>query len=107
MNCIQEIEFKECEDVKCVGADVEVENEGKLLSVPVYLREVCPCREVIVGVIVYVAGEVYAMKTKKVFTGGRRYCGKIDEIYVGYFEFLFTDVCQNDIYVDMLAHYIQ
>ena len=107
MNCIQEIEFKECEDVKCVGADVEVENEGKLLSVPVYLREVCPCREVIVGVIVYVAGEVYAMKTKKVFTGGREYCKEIDEVYVDCFKFLFEDVCEEDVCVDVLAHYIQ
>lgn len=65
------------------------------------------CREVIVGVRVYVGGQLYAMKTKKIFTGGRRYCRKIDQIYVDCFEFLFIDACQDDICVNMLAHYIQ
>lgn len=107
MSCIEGIQFKECEDIKCVEANVQVENEGKLLKVPVYIRNVYPCREVIVGVRVYVGGQLYAMKTKKIFTGGRRYCRKFDEIYVDCFEFLFIDACQNDICVDILAHYIQ
>lgn len=107
MSCIEKIQFKACEDIKCVEAHVQVENEGKLLNVPVYIREVHPCREVIVGVRVYVDGRLYAMKTKKIFTGGRRCCGKIHEIYVDCFQFLFIDDCQKDICVDMLAHYIQ
>lgn len=107
MACIEKIQFKECEDIKCVEVNVQVENEGKLLRVPVYIRNVYPCREIIVGVRVYVEGRLYAMKTKKIFTGGRRYCRKIDEFYVGCFEFLFIDTCQENICVDTLAHYIQ
>ena len=106
MKSIENIEFNVCEDIKCVEVDVKIENEGHLLKVPVYLDDVCPSRKIIVGVRIYVKGKLYAMKTKKVFTGGRPYCRKIREFYVDDFHFLFTDTCIDDIDVDVLAHYI-
>ena len=106
MKSIGNIEFNACEDIKYVEVDVKVENEGPLLRVPVYLNDVCPGREIIVGVQVYVRGKFYAMKTKKVFICGRPYCRKIREFYVADFNFLFTDTCRDDICIDILAHYI-
>ena len=107
MSAIQEVTFNECEDIKCVTVDVHTEDEGKLLRVPVYVRNVCPDRKIIVGVRVYIRGKLYAMKVKKIFTDHRNYCRKIRRFYVGDFEFLFTDNCDDDIYIDILAHYIK
>lgn len=91
-----------------VGVELhEVIGTNPRLTARRALKVIHSCREVIVGVRVYVGGQLYAMKTKKIFTGGRRYCRKIDEIYVDCFEFLFIDACQDDICVNMLAHYIQ
>lgn len=69
----EDIIFYPCDDIKCIQADVKVEDEGYLLRVPVYLNNVCPCRNVVVAVQIFVEGKIYAMKTKEVFTGGRPY----------------------------------
>lgn len=107
MSTIQEVTFNECEDIKCVTVNVHTEDEGKLLRVPVYVRNVCPHRKIIVGVRVYIRGKLYAMKVRKIFTNHHDYCRKIRGIYAGDFEFLFTDNCIDDIYIDILSHYIR
>lgn len=106
MSSVEDIEFDACEDIKRVETDVKVEAEGSLLRISVYLNKVHRCREIIVGVQVYVEGSLYAMKTKKVFTGDHPSRKKINEFYVGDFCFLFTDTSTDDIDVDVLAHYI-
>ncbi|MBU3810905.1 MAG: hypothetical protein H9893_04545 [Candidatus Niameybacter stercoravium] len=106
MRCVDDISFTACEVTKCVKAGVHIDDEGHMLTVPVYLYDVCPCREVIVGVQVYVDGRLYAIKTKKVCTGGCRYCGRIHEKYVDDFCFLFAGLCDEKIDIKILAHYI-
>jgi hypothetical protein len=106
VRCVEDISFTACEEIKCVEAGVHIDDEGHMLTIPVYLYDVCPCREVIVGVQVYVDGRLYAMKTQKVYTGGCRYCRKIYEKYVDDFYFLFTELCDEKISIKMLAHYL-
>lgn len=103
---MQPIIFEPCEDIKLVEQDVKIDNEGHMLVVPVRLRSVYPCREIVVGVQIYTDDSLYAMQTKKVFTGGRSYCSKICNFHAGTFTFLFTDRRTSDICVKVFAHYI-
>lgn len=103
---MQPIIFEPCEDIKLVEQDVQIDNEGHMLVVPVCLRSVYPCREIVVGVQIYTDDSLYAMQTKKVFTGGRSYCSKICNFYAGDFTFLFADRYTSDICVKVFAHYI-
>lgn len=106
MQSMDTVTFNDCDEIKSLEANVHIENEGQLLRVPVYLHNVCPCRQLIVGVCVYVNNRLYAMKTKKVFTGGRHYCPKICEFYAGDFLFLFDDCFDKQIRTRILSHYI-
>lgn len=103
---MQPVFFEPCEDIKLVEQDVQIDNEGHMLVVPVCLRSVYPCREIVVGVQIYTDDSLYAMQTKKVFTGGRSYCSKICNFHAGTLTFLFADRCTSDICVKVFAHYI-
>lgn len=103
---MQPIAFKPCEESKTIVENIQVDNEGHMLTVPVYLCCVRPCREIVVGVQIYIKDRLYAMKTKKIFTGRHSHRNKIRDFYVGDFTFLFTDECTSDICVKVLAHYI-
>lgn len=106
MDSIDIVTFNACEDIKCLEKDINIEDEGSLLKVPVFLYNVCPYKKIIVGVSVYVDGKFYAIKTKKMFTGSRSYCSKTRKFYAGEFLFLFTDECNKNVRVRVLAHYI-
>ena len=106
MDCNDTIVFKNCEIAKSIEKQVCITDEGHLLKVPVTLCNVHPCRQVIVGVRICLNGKFYAMKTKEVFTGGREYCRRIRELFVGDFNFLFTHSCEDQVDVEVLAHYI-
>lgn len=103
---MQPIIFEPCEDIKLVEQYVQIDNEGHMLVVPVCLRSVYPCREIVVGVQIYTDDSLYAMQTRKVFTGGRSYCSKICNFHAGTFTFLFADRRTSDICVKVFAHYI-
>ena len=103
---MREVSFSECEEIKCVKTEVKVEGNGNLLKVPILLTDVCSCRELIVGVQVFVKGKFYAMKTKKVFTGGCPKSRKICTFFAGDFYFLFTNTCNHDITINVISHYI-
>ena len=106
MASMDTISFNSCEDTKSLQVDVFIEDEGHLLKVPVYLHNVRPCTELIVGVFVYVDDKFYAMKTRSLFTGGRPYCHKIYEFYAGDFFFLFTNERNKQIRAYIMSHYI-
>ena len=106
MDCNDTIVFENCEIAKCIEKQICIADEGHLLIVPVTLCNVRPCKQVIVGVRICLNGEFYAMKTKEVFTGGREYCREIKELSVGDFNFLFTQACENEVDIDVIAHYI-
>lgn len=106
MECIVDIDFKACEDTKYINIATQASDEGHLLTVPVYLYNVCPCRKIVVGVQIFVNGRLYALKTCKVFTGYSPCCRKICKFYVDEFDFLFTDEYKEDIKVEVMAHYI-
>jgi len=102
------VTFNKFDDIKCLGANIYVENEGHILRVPVYLYNVRPFRELIIGVSFYIDNTFYAMKTKKIFTGGRYYCPNIREFYAGDFLFLFADDydLNKKVHTRVLSHYI-
>lgn len=102
----KKVSFSPCDDVKCIEAEVHIDDEGHMLVVPVYLCDVCTCRKIIVGVQVYVCGRLYAMKTKEICTGGCPCCSRICQFYVGDFNFLFTNIGTEEIDIKILAHYI-
>ena len=103
---MQPIIFEPCEDIKLLEQDVQIGNEGHMLVVPVCLRSVYPFREMVVGVQIYINDSLYAMQTRKVFTGRRSYCNKIRNFDAGTFTFLFTDRCTSNICVKVFSHYI-
>lgn len=104
-NC-ESIVFDTCEDLKCVESTVRMDPEGHLLLVPVCLKHVRPNRALVVGVEVYLDKKLYALKTRKVFTGHHSCPKKIREFYAGDFHFLFTNSCNKNICIKILAHYI-
>lgn len=104
---MQPIIFEPCEESKLVEQHVKIDDTGHMLIIPVCLRSVYPCREIVVGVQIYTDDSLYAMQTRKVFTGGRSYCSKIRNFHAGDFTFLFTDSCTTtDICIKVFAHYI-
>lgn len=107
MNEKAQITFNSCEEVKNIEVSTSVSPEGQLLNVYTYLYDVCPCRQIIIGVRIYICRNFYAMQTKKIFTGYSR-CQVIDKCYAGKFSFLFLNPCHfiDDIKVDIIAHYI-
>ena len=106
MDCRDTIVFENCEIAKCIEKQISVLDEGHLLTVPVTLSNVRPGKQIIVGVRIYLNGKFYAMETKEVFSGGREYCRKIKELFVGDFNFLFTHACENEVDIEVIAHYI-
>lgn len=103
---MQPIIFEPGEDSKLVEQLVDINDTGHILNIPVRLRRVYPGREIVVGVQIYIGDSLYAMQTRKVFTGRRPHCNKIYNFYVGDFTFLFVDRCTSDIYVKVFTHYI-
>lgn len=102
----ENVTFDTCEDLKCVESAVRLDPEGHLLLVPVYLKRVCPNRELVVGVEVYLDEKLYAIKTRKVFTGHHSCPKRIRKFYTGDFHFLLTNSCNKEICIKVLAHYI-
>lgn len=103
---MQPIIFEPCEVSKLVKQHVKIDGTGHMLIIPVCLRSVYPCREIVIGVQIYTDDSLYAMQTRKVFTGRRSYCNKICNFHAGNFTFLFVDGCTSDICVKVFAHYI-
>lgn len=92
-NC-ESIVFDTCEDLKCVESTVRMDPEGHLLLVPVCLKHVRPNRALVVGVEVYLDKKLYALKTRKVFTGHthapKKYVNFMLEIFTFYSPILVT-----------------
>ena len=102
----KEIKFDHTEDSKHLDINVATQDSGRLLKIPVYLYNVSPCRKIIVGVNVYVNQEIYAMKVKKIFICGYPFSKKIRSYFVGDFDFLLTEHCNDEISYHITSHYI-
>lgn len=101
----KEIKLDHREDSKNLTINVTTQDSGRLLKIPVYLYNVSPCRKIIVGVKVYVNSKLYAIKVKKIFIPGYPFSKKIRSYFVGDFEFLLTDHCNDEIYFHITSHY--
>lgn len=102
----EDVIFHNCEKTKCIDVKIYIDNEGHIIKVPVYLCNVCPDRNIIVGVLVYIKNKLYAIKTKEIISSGDIAKNRNSKIYVGEFEFLFAEECKEDIQIKVLSHYI-
>lgn len=101
-----------CNINKCLTMDCCCnDSSGICLIVPVYIHKVCANKNILVIVEVYKNNHLYARQIKKIFTSHHIKCYEnnnlIDRIYVGDFEFYFTDICEpSSICVDVKTQYI-
>lgn len=108
---IKHIEFDKCTSIIKKNLQVVLSDDGKLLDISICLKNVCPCRKLMVGVLVYYNNKPYALKTKEINTDKAckccHCCCYLKDICVEGFEFLFpSTICKHEIIIKVIAHYI-
>lgn len=108
------VDFDPCTSVVQENMAVSLCNSGRLLSVSICLKNVCPDRSIMVGVLVCYNNRPYALKTKEVSTQpsyqccpGHCCCCCCNNILVEGFEFIFPfEACRQKLTIKVVAHYI-
>jgi hypothetical protein len=82
--------------------------DGRLLFVHVNLKNICPNKIIVVGVLVYEDDKLYAFKVKKMFTG---YCCDCEckDLDAGRFCFILeeNELCsQRKVRTEVVSHYV-
>ena len=98
------VDFDPCTSFAKENLQVSLCNSGKLLDVAICLKDVCPDKCIIVGVLVYHKGKPYALETQEVMLDSTCCCR---DISVQGFEFIFPfEVCRHEVTIKVVAHYI-
>ena len=101
-----------CDINKCLTMDCCCNDSlGICLIVPVYIHNVCVNKHMLVIVEIYKNNNLYARQIKEVCTSYHKKCcennNMIRRMYVGDFEFYFTDICDpSSICINVKTQYI-
>lgn len=107
------IEFEACTTYAKENMDISLSSSGKLLSVSICLRDVCPNMPIMVGVLVCYNNKPYALETKELCLDqysckpGCCSCSCLRNLWVEGFDFVFpVDVCRQKVMIKVVSHYI-
>lgn len=108
------IKFDPCNFAMNQDLEVSLSDSGKLLTISICLRNVCPDKDLIVGVLIYYNGKPYALETKEINTADFCQCSccccccrGLEDICIDGFEFIFPpNICQQKVAVKAIVHYI-
>ncbi len=88
---------------------VKLFDDGRLLSIDVHLKNVCPNQNLILGVLICYKNSPYAIQTQKVHTKKTSKChgACLKDLPIKNFEFIFPfKICLQDISIKIIAHYL-
>ena len=108
-NSKKDICFDPCETVKKEFINVSPNCNGRLLVLHVNLKNICPNKMIVVGVLIYENNKLYALKVKKIHTGDFHDC-KCRDLNAGKFYFVFKDdeLCKKrEFKVKVMSNYIK
>lgn len=111
------VDFDPCISFTKENMQVSLCNSGRLLDISICLTDVCPDKCIVVGVLICYNNKPYALQTREVIldsTCCRRCCCCdhcccccLRDILVEGFEFIFPfQVCQQEVTIKVVAHYI-
>lgn len=104
----KDITVSPCQSIEQDCIDVYPDCEGRLLVLHVNLKNICPNRIIIVGVLIYENGRLYAIKAKKVRTGSS-FHQSLENFDAGEFCFLFQEehpYKQHTFKTKVISHYV-
>ena len=107
-----EVTLCACDEFKeYVVHNVHLHCEGRILTVKVQLKDVCPDRKVRIAVLLYekecLGKELRGLRTAEIKTP-RSHCGCVDEVVVGDFCFVLPEeqICnRKEVVIKVVAHY--
>lgn len=107
METIKDIMINPCTAVQAEHITTSLSQEGSLIHIQVHLEEVCPYNYMMIGVLVFAYDCPYAFQTKEIYTGAPNCDCRVLDMIVDDFYFIFSDyVCSDDLYIKVIAHYI-
>lgn len=104
-NEIKDVCFSDCEVIKKECMEVCPKCNGRLLNLQVKLKNICPNRLIVVGVLIYENNKLYAFKVKKLHTGF--FNCNCKDFNAGEFCFIFkeNDLCENRRFTAKVIHH--
>lgn len=109
------VEFEPCTTFTKENMNISLCNSGRLLSVSVCLKDVCPDKCIMVGVLICYKNRPYALETQEVMLGSTccRGCSCCccpccpRDILVEGFDFVFpSEICAKAVTIKVVAHYV-
>lgn len=103
------ISIESCTSIATETMPVKLFNGGRLISIDVHLKNVCPNQNLILGVLICYKNSPYAIQTQKIHTEkiSRCHCTCLKDLSAKNFEFIFPfEICLKDISIKIIAHYL-